>query len=144
MTKESLGIQYCQHTLKMMMMMMMIYKMRDTHSLNNTTVNQKWYNILERVYHAVYAYNTSKVLTVAGYIVVVGALACCTLFHSVNDLMFVVVCFVGFYGISTFVGYLMPNPFICKESVLFQTTQFSMSTQFNYQKHFYFKLFKQL
>ena len=22
--------------------------------------------------------------------------------------------FVGFYGISTFVGYLMPNPFLCK------------------------------
>ena len=21
---------------------------------------------------------------------------------------------VGFYGISTFVGYLMPNPFLCK------------------------------
>ena len=45
--------------------------------------------------------------------------------------------------ISTFVGYLMPNPFLCK-SVLFQTNQFSMSTQFNCQKHFYFKLFKQL
>ena len=44
----------------------------------------------------------------------------------------------GFYGISTFVGYLMPNPFLCK----FQTIQFSMSTQFNCQKHFYFKLFK--
>ena len=45
---------------------------------------------------------------------------------------------VGFYGISTFEGYLMPNPFY----VLFQTIQFSMNTQFNYQKHFYFKLFK--
>ena len=22
--------------------------------------------------------------------------------------------FVGFYGISTFVGYLTPNPFLCK------------------------------
>ena len=22
--------------------------------------------------------------------------------------------FVGFYGISTFIGYLMPNPFLCK------------------------------
>ena len=51
--------------------------------------------------------------------------------------------FVGFYGISTFVGYLMPNPFLCK-SVLFQTIQFSISTQFNCQKHFYFKLFKLL
>ena len=51
--------------------------------------------------------------------------------------------FVGFYGISTFVGYLTPNPFLCKLSVLFQTIQFSMSTQFNCLKHFYFKLFKQ-
>ena len=52
--------------------------------------------------------------------------------------------FVGFYGISTFVGCLTPNPFLCKESVLFKTIQFSISTQFNFQKHFYFKLFKQL
>ena len=51
---------------------------------------------------------------------------------------------VGFYGVSTFVGYLMPNPFLCKWSVLFKTIQFSISTQFNCQKHFYFKLFKQL
>ena len=53
---------------------------------------------------------------------------------------------VGFYGISTFVGYLMPNPFLYKYSVLFQTIQLSMSTQFNCQKHFHFKqfsLFKQ-
>ena len=52
--------------------------------------------------------------------------------------------FVGFYGISTFVGYLTPNPFLCKLSVLFKTIQFSISTQFNCQKHFHFKLFKQL
>ena len=51
--------------------------------------------------------------------------------------------FDGFYGISTLVGYLMPNPFLCK-SVLFKTIQFSVSTQFDCQKHFYFKLFKQL
>ena len=51
-------------------------------------------------------------------------------------------CFVGwFYGISTFVGYLTPNPFLWKLSSLFQTIQFSLSTQFNCQKHFYFKLF---
>ena len=56
---------------------------------------------------------------------------------------FGLVWFVGFYGISTFVGYLMPNPFLCK-SVLFKTIQFCMSTQFNCQKHIYFKLFKQL
>ena len=50
---------------------------------------------------------------------------------------------VWFYGISTFVGYLTPNPFLCK-SDLFKTIHFSMATQFNCQKHFYFKLFKQL
>ena len=53
---------------------------------------------------------------------------------------------LGFYGISTFIGSLTPNPFLCKYSVLFQTIYFRMSTQFNCQKHFYFKqfsLFKQ-
>ena len=50
----------------------------------------------------------------------------------------------GFYVISTFVGYLMLNPFLCKLSVLFQTIQLSMSTQFNFQKHIYFKLFSLL
>ena len=54
-----------------------------------------------------------------------------------------VVWFLGFYGISTFVGYLTPNLF-CKLSVVFKTIQFSISTQFNCQKHFHFKLFKQL
>ena len=51
--------------------------------------------------------------------------------------------FVWFYGISTFVDYLMPNTFLCK-SILFKTVQFSISTGFNCQKHIYFKLFKQL
>ena len=51
---------------------------------------------------------------------------------------------VGFYGISTFVGHSTPNPFLYKYSVLFQAIQFSMSTQFNYQKHIYFKLFSLL
>ena len=46
---------------------------------------------------------------------------------------------VGFYGISTFIVYLMQNPFLYTKSVLFQRIQFSMSTQFNCQKHFYFK-----
>ena len=32
----------------------------------------------------------------------------------------------GFYGLSTFVGYLMPNSFLYKWSVLFQKIQFSM------------------
>ena len=35
--------------------------------------------------------------------------------------------FGGFYGISTFVGYLTPNPFLC-ESVLFKRIQLSIST----------------
>ena len=48
---------------------------------------------------------------------------------------------LGFNGISTFVGYLITNLFLCKQSVLYQTIQFSMSTQFNCQNHFYFKLF---
>ena len=42
----------------------------------------------------------------------------------------------GFYGISTFVGYLTPNPFLYKLSVLFQTNQFSMS---NMSKTFLFQ-----
>ena len=61
----------------------------------------------------------------------------------VKDHRLMLVWFVGFYGISTFVGYLTPNPFLCK-SVLFRAIQFSISTQFNCQKHFYFKVFKQL
>ena len=56
----------------------------------------------------------------------------------VNSTFFrLVVWLFGFYGISTFVGYLMPNPFL----YLVQTIQFSISTQFNGQKHFYFKLY---
>ena len=42
---------------------------------------------------------------------------------------------VGFYGISTFVGYLMPNPFLYKYTVLFRTIKLSISTQFNCQKN---------
>ena len=34
---------------------------------------------------------------------------------------------VGFYGMSTSVGYLMPNPFLCK-SVLFKTIQYAVSS----------------
>ena len=36
---------------------------------------------------------------------------------------------VVFYGISTIVGYLMPHPFLY-QLILFQTIQFSLSTQF--------------
>ena len=46
-----------------------------------------------------------------------------------------------FYGIWSFVGYLMPNQSLYKWTVLFQTIQFNISTQFNCQKHFYFMLF---
>ena len=45
-----------------------------------------------------------------------------------------------FYGISTVAGYLRSNLFFMK-ILLFQTIQFSRNTQFNCQKHFYFKLF---
>ena len=34
--------------------------------------------------------------------------------HVATSTTFGLVWFVGFYGISTFVGYLMPNPFLCK------------------------------
>ena len=47
----------------------------------------------------------------------------------------------GFYGISIFVGYLMPNPFSHKYTVLFQTIQFSMSKQTYGKKYANFKLF---
>ena len=49
-----------------------------------------------------------------------------------------VVC-LGFYGASTFLGYFMPNPFLYKLPVLFQTIPFSMSTQFNCQKQFLYQ-----
>ena len=39
---------------------------------------------------------------------------------------------LGFYGISTFVGYLMPSPFYTNKQ-FFQKFHFSISTQFNYQ-----------
>ena len=49
---------------------------------------------------------------------------------------------VYFYGISTIVGYLMPNPFLYILTVLFQTIQFSISTVFclhtvKYQNSFF-------
>ena len=42
-------------------------------------------------------------------------------------------CLVCFHGISTIVGYLMSNPFSYIYTVLFQTIQFSISTQFKWQ-----------
>ena len=52
---------------------------------------------------------------------------------------------VGFYGISTLVAYLMPNPFLNKwsdlfqtiqlsQTILIQTIQFSISIDFVYTK----------
>ena len=38
------------------------------------------------------------------------------------------ICLFVFYSISTFVCHLMPNPFLCKWTVLFQTIQFCIST----------------
>ena len=35
-------------------------------------------------------------------------------FITISLLYTLVVCLVGFYGISTFVGYLTPNPFLYK------------------------------
>ena len=43
---------------------------------------------------------------------------------------------VGFYGISTIIGYLMLNSFLCIKTVLFQTIQFSISTRFKCQNIF--------
>ena len=37
----------------------------------------------------------------------------------------------GFYGTPTIVGYLMPNLFLYKGTVLFQTIQFNISTRFS-------------
>ena len=39
------------------------------------------------------------------------------------------------------VGYFMTNSFLYKESVLFQTIQFSVLHSLIVQKHFHFKLF---
>ena len=41
------------------------------------------------------------------------------------------VCLFRFYGISTFVGYLMPNSFLYKWIVLFQAIQFHISIHLN-------------
>ena len=41
---------------------------------------------------------------------------------------------VWFYAISTIVGYLMPNQFLSKQTVLFQTIQFDISTVSIYTK----------
>ena len=52
------------------------------------------------------------------------------IWHSITNNGWLVFFFLGFI---TFVGYLTPNPFLCK------TIQFSMSTQFNCQKKILFQ-----
>ena len=57
-----------------------------------------------------------------------------------NEVICLFVWLVEFNCISNFVGNLMPNPFFI-QVVQFQTNRFSISTQFNWQKHLYFKQF---
>ena len=64
----------------------------------------------------------------------------CNAESSQFDKNFVECGFIWVYGISNIVGYLMPNPLLYKWTVLFQTIQFSISTQFKCQKLFFFKL----
>ena len=46
--------------------------------------------------------------------------------------MFIRISLVWFYGLSTIVGYLIPNSFLYIQAVPFQTIQFSISTVFVY------------
>ena len=52
------------------------------------------------------------------------------MFNDGHGIGMVEFCLFGF-GISTNVGYSMPYPFLYKSIVLFQTIQFSISTQSN-------------
>ena len=54
--------------------------------------------------------------------------------HNKHDEM---VWLVGFYGISTFVGYLTPNPFLCSQCIL-QPQLTGQYTELNV-KEFFFK-----
>ena len=51
-----------------------------------------------------------------------------------NATMMMMMSLVWFYGISTIVGYLMPILFLYIETVLFQTIQFNIITQFKCKK----------
>ena len=48
-------------------------------------------------------------------------------------------CLVWFYGLSTIVGYLMPNPLLYIKTVPFQEIQFNINTQLKCQKTVLFK-----
>ena len=59
----------------------------------------------------------------------------CRLFNARSSL-YIYIKYIGFgwvgvYGTSIIVGYLMPNPFLYISTVLFQIIQFSISTQFS-------------
>ena len=56
---------------------------------------------------------------------------------NINDL--VLFGLTWFYGISTFVDYLMPNPFLHIWTIPFETIPLSLSTQFKCKKQLYFK-----
>ena len=55
-------------------------------------------------------------------------LSLCTIRSYQKVVGILIVRLFKFYGISIFPGYLMPNPFLYKLTVLFQTIQFSIST----------------
>ena len=70
-------------------------------------------------------------------------------FHSVvswNGKIYLIESFFIWFGlvlwhITTILGYLIPNPSLFIQRVLFQTIQFSISIQSECQKLFYFKQF---
>ena len=75
------------------------------------------------------------------YIYIIYIRVCMCVYIYIYIYIYVIVCLsIWVYGISSQEAYLM-NPFLYKLTVLFQTIKFSVSTQFNCQKHFSFKLF---
>ena len=52
----------------------------------------------------------------------------CSVFNGISN--FLLAGLFWFYGMSTIIGYLTPNPFLFKQIVQVQTIQFSMNTQF--------------
>ena len=61
----------------------------------------------------------------------------CRLFNAKSSLYIYIkyirfgLVYLYFYDVSTIGGYLIPNPFLYRQTVLFQTIQFSISTQFS-------------
>ena len=54
---------------------------------------------------------------------------------------YMIVCLFVCYGISTFVGYLMPNPFYSNKYFYFKQFHLGKVHSLIVKKHFYFKLF---